>query len=123
MTTVDPKTLTAERIIARFADIGVAQDNALLANEYGRFNRLFREMRTIVDELKRRPGDQRTALLALYGHENIQVRLQAARMSLDVAPAAARSLIESIANSKQFPQAGDAGMTIRFLDRQLSNSN
>jgi hypothetical protein len=42
--------------------------------------------------------------------------LQAARATLAVEPAAARSVIESIAQGRKFPQAGDAGMTIENLD-------
>ena len=68
------------------------------------------------EELKRRPGDERRALIALYDHQNAQVRLQAARASFAVAPEAARSVIEAIANSKIGPQAGDAGMTISNLE-------
>jgi hypothetical protein len=73
-------------------------------------------MVAIRDELKSRPGDQRRALLSLFDHENAQVRLQAARATLAVEPAAARSVIESIAQGRKFPQAGDAGMTIENLD-------
>lgn len=76
-------------------------------------------MVAVRDELKNRPGDQRQALLTLYEHENAQVRLQAARASFAVAPEAARALIENIANSRKFPQAGDAGMTLVNLDRGI----
>jgi hypothetical protein len=46
----------------------------------------------------------------------MQVRLQAAKWSLGVAPEAARQVIESISESNWFPQAGDAGMTLSNLD-------
>lgn len=74
-------------------------------------------MRAVEQELQARPGDQRRALLALYTHSNAQVRLQAAGATLAVAPAVARDLIETIASSREFPQAGDAGMTLWNLDR------
>jgi hypothetical protein len=34
-------------------------------------------------------------------------------------PEAARALIEDIASSRKFPQAGDAGMTLDALDRGI----
>lgn len=54
--------------------------------------------------------------MSLYDHPNVQVRLKAAKHTLYVVPEHARSLIEEIANSGLFPQAGDAGMTLSFLD-------
>ena len=73
-------------------------------------------MEVVRDELKRRPGDQRRALLALYQHPNMQVRLKAAVSTLAVSPQPARDVVESIARSRQQPQAGDAGMLLRGLD-------
>jgi uncharacterized protein DUF2019 len=70
-------------------------------------------------ELKRRPGDQRRALLPLYDHPNIEVRLRAAKRTLAVAPVEARRMIESIAASRWFPHAGDAGMCLELLDRGI----
>jgi hypothetical protein len=58
----------------------------------------------------------RLALLRLFDHPNMQVRLQAAKWSLGVAPEAARQVIESISESSWFPQAGEAGMTLSNLD-------
>ncbi|MEX0752971.1 MAG: DUF2019 domain-containing protein [Xanthobacteraceae bacterium] len=111
--------MTVGQLVDRFAMLGVAQDQALLYSEITKFNRLFRQMAAVRDELKQRPGDQRRALLALYDHENAQVRLQAANVTLAVAPVAARAIIETIANSRKFPQAGDAGMALDALDRGI----
>jgi hypothetical protein len=103
-------------LVERFATLCVAQDQALLYSAISKLNKLIKQMWDIEDELKARPGDQRRALLVLFDHENAQVRLQAARAALAVEPAAARSVIETIANGRKFPQAGDAGMTIENLD-------
>ncbi len=46
----------------------------------------------------------------------MQVRLQAAKWSLGIAPEAARAVIESISGSNWFPQAGEAGLTLANLD-------
>lgn len=104
-------------LVELFAEIGVAQDQAILFEETAKFNRLFGKMSAVSDELRQRHGDQRAALTALYDHPNAQVRLQAAMVTLAVAPVAARAVIENLARSRTFPQAGDAGMTLDALDR------
>lgn len=115
MTNAGLETLTVEQLVARFAEIGVAQDNAEDDNE--EYARLFRQMETVRAALKSRPGDQRRALLALFDHKNMQVRLMAAKTTLAVAPKEARQMVDSIAASNWFPQAGDAGMCLMMLDR------
>ena len=102
--------LNTNSLVDRFAKIAIGQDRALLYSELAEYNRLYKEMRAIEDELKGRLGDQRRALLTLYSHDNAQVRLQAAGATLAVEPSAARELIEAIASSRKHPQAGYAGM-------------
>jgi murein L,D-transpeptidase YcbB/YkuD len=109
--------LTTGDLVKRFSDIGVAQDEALLNEEIAKFNRLYSEKVAITEELKSRPDDQRSALLTLYNHPNMQVRLNAATATLAVAPDEARRKLEAIANSGLQPQAGDAGMSLWNLDR------
>jgi hypothetical protein len=111
--------LTVAKLVERFAAICVEQSRALFAGDIGKFNRLFDRMVAIRDELKNRPGDERTALLTLFDHPDTQVRLQAARMTLAVAPKESRRTIETIANSGRQPQAGDAGMCLTMLDRGI----
>ena len=41
----------------------------------------------------------------------------AAKLTLAVAPAAARQMLQNIENSKRYPQAGDAGMSLWNLDQ------
>jgi len=76
-------------------------------------------MAQVSNELKSRAGDERRALMALYGFPNMQVRLKAAIHTLGIAPIEARSQLEAIAQSKWFPQAGDAGMTLSNLDQGI----
>ena len=92
MTNAGLETLTVEQLVARFAEIGVAQDNAEDDNE--EYARLFRQMETVRAALKSRPGDQRRALLALFDHKNMQVRLMAAKTTLAVVPKEARQMVE-----------------------------
>ena len=103
--------------VDRFAEIGVDQDQALLYDEIGRFNKLFDQMHAVDNELRARGTQARLALLRLFDHPNMQVRLEAAKWSLGVAPEMARKVIQNIYDSKWYPQAGDAGMTLWNLDR------
>jgi hypothetical protein len=111
--------MTVEQLVARFIEIGEAQDDALLDSEIARFNRLYDEKVLVLDKLRGRDGDQRKVLIKLYDHPNMQVRLNAAKATLAVAPAAARRTLEQIAKRKELPQGGDAGMSLRNLDRGI----
>jgi hypothetical protein len=111
------KELSVIDLVERFSALALAQDDADLDSDFDRYNRHFRAMMDVQDELKRRPGDQRRALLKLYDHPNAQVRLMAAKVTLAVEPQAARRLLQRIAESAEHPQAGDAGMSLSNLDR------
>src|SRR3954469_14213285 len=93
------KDMSTSQLVERFATIGSAQDKALLENEIVTFNRLFDQMQAVSQELKGRDGDQRGALLKLYQHGNMQVRLKSAIVTLAIAPKAARQALELIAES------------------------
>ena len=60
-------------------------------------------MRAIRDELKRRAGDQRRALLPFIDHENAQVRLMAASSLLTIFPDRAKKALETVRNSRIIP--------------------
>jgi hypothetical protein len=109
--------MSLDRLVERFALICVEQDDALLDSDVAKYNRLMDQLVAIQTVLKSRPGDQRSALLSLYVHQNWQVRLMAAHATLALAPEAGRRMLETIANSRHFPQAGDAGMSLLNLDR------
>ncbi len=112
----DLKSLTVRQLVDRFAEIGIAQDEAILYDEHRRYRQLFVEMNAVDAELRSRGVEARRALLRLYDHPNLQVRLKAAKRTLAVAPARARSLLEEIATRQDVPQGGDAGMSLRNLD-------
>lgn len=107
---------SVEELVSRFVEIGLAQEKALLYDEYAKFNRLFQQMQDVVEALKRRPGDKRQALLSLYDHSNLQVRLKAVKNSLALAPEEGRRVLQAIADSREYPQAGEAGMSLDNLD-------
>lgn len=108
--------MTIAELVSLFEQIGLAQDEAILGGENAKFNRLFDRMADVSRELKQREGDRRNDLRVLYNAKNMQVRLKAAVHTLAAAPAEAREQLLAIANSHWFPQAGDAGMTLRGLD-------
>src|SRR5262249_35324988 len=110
------KDLTVDKLVDRFAEIGVAQDHALLYDEHEKFNRLFSEMNEVDQELRRRGRQARLALLRLYDHPNMQVRVKAAIRTLAVAPAVARRALQQIKDSHCYPQSADASMILRDFD-------
>ncbi len=116
MTRVKLEETTIDELVQRFAEIGVAQDQALLYERRAEFRQLFRQMNDIDSELRRRGNDARAALLPLYRHPNMQVRLKAAVKTLAVAPDLARQVIGAVYGSGCLPQSLDAGMTLRNLE-------
>lgn len=113
------RRLTMAQLVERYAEIGVAQDKALLYDRTATYNRLYSWKHAIEDELHGRDGDERRALLALFEHPNLQVQLNAAKATLALEPVAARRKIEEISKEKWAPQGGDAGMTIFALDEGI----
>jgi hypothetical protein len=113
------KGLTAAELVNRFAAICSEQDKAEFEDDIATYNRLYDQKVAVLDELKERPGDQRTALLGLYEHSNLQVKLQAAKATLAVAPEAARRMLREIESWGRQPYAGDAGMCLMNLDRGI----
>jgi hypothetical protein len=117
MTTKSADQLASvQELVARFVSIGLAQYDAVYVVDTTKYNRLFAKMQTIENELKRREGDQRHALLPLLDHPNVQVRMMAAHAVLAISPALARRAFESVRDSAVFPQAADASGTLRALD-------
>jgi uncharacterized protein (DUF924 family) len=116
MTTDNLENLSVNALVDRFATIGVEQYKAKDAEQDERYKELFYKMYDIQEELKRRQGDERRALIMLFDYPNMQVRLMAAQYALAVAPQAARRAIEAIAASTWAPQCYDARMCLHMLD-------
>jgi hypothetical protein len=62
MTKIKLADMSLDDLVAKFAEITRAQDKAILAADYSKYNRLFKDMIRVAGELQRRPGDQRRAL-------------------------------------------------------------
>jgi hypothetical protein len=110
--------LSIDELVAAFIDVALAMEKADKEWRTARYNKLFGDKLAIQNELKARPGDQRTALLALYAYPNMEVRYQAAQATSSVAQAAARQALERIRQS-DWPQAGPAGMALRAWDEGI----
>ena len=113
------RDLTIDQLVDQFKDRAIEQDRALLMDEIGKVNRLFDELEDVEAELKARNADERRALLRLYDHSNTQVQVKAAKATLAVAPAEARLKLKSIRESGKYPQAGEAGMSLRALEEGI----
>ena len=50
--------LTNDELVARFVEVGVAQDDALLGREIGKYNKLFDEIGRNREFLRARPDEQ-----------------------------------------------------------------
>jgi cytochrome c oxidase assembly protein Cox11 len=111
--------LTIAQLVQQFCELSVQQDMALLSLAQREVNKLVWKLDAISQELKSRPGDQRSALLVLYNHKNKHVRLKAAQATLAVAPQVARAQLEAIRESGWQPQAGHAGMCLWSLDQGI----
>lgn len=110
------KKLTTEELVERFVEIGLGQDDAMLYNEIGKYNRLYDQMKSVEDELESRKDDHRRFLLPLYEHDNTLVRLKAAFATLALAPEASRAVLQEISDSNRYPEAADARGMLRALD-------
>lgn len=116
MTRPNVRSMKVSELVEQFAAIGVEQDKALRADDIKKYSGLCENMKAIDDELKSRPDDQRRSLVTLYSHPNMQVRLMAAKLTLAVAPEAARQQLQFIYERRRQPQSGDAGMCLSLLD-------
>ena len=119
MKRADLTQMSVEELVLRFTAIALDQDEAILMDDNAKFRRLYWQMDAVENELKAREGDRRRALLPLYEHSNLQVRLKAAVATLAVEPEAARRELQAISDSRAYPHAGDAGMTLVALDRGI----
>jgi cytochrome c oxidase assembly protein Cox11 len=110
------QSMSSNELVELFTRLALQQDEAVLAFDVKETNRLYWQLDAIDGELKSRPGDQRSALLPLLDHPNPQVQVKAAKATLAIAPAAARHVLEVIAETCYGPQKLEAGMTLSNLD-------
>jgi hypothetical protein len=116
------KDISTDHLVARFEDAGVRRyATRFLGGEFEPFdvelyNRIAKETREIVDELKVR--NALTRLLPLLDHPNISVRRTAATYAISVAPDRTLPVLESVSASRDSIEAPRASAT---LDRWNDN--
>jgi len=104
-------------LVDQFTEITLRQYDAALFDNITKYNFLVDQMLAVADELKSRPGDQRSALVPLLVHPNRQVRLMAAEFTLALAPVASRQTLQELSDAKVYPQSAYAMGTLRALQR------
>jgi hypothetical protein len=108
--------MTVDQLVDQFLTIALDQDRAIRDDNNAKYNRLYDQLEAVRQELRRRPGDQRRALIPLHAHPNAQVRLKSAIATLALAPEAARRALQNISDRQEYPQAADARGMISALD-------
>jgi HEAT repeat protein len=116
MTPSKLRKMSVDELIAQFARIGEEQYAVISDENHTKYNRLYRQLADVRDELQSRPGDQRRSLIRLFDHPNPQVRLMAASMILELEPEAARPVLQAIHDSREPYLALNAGMSLSLYD-------
>jgi hypothetical protein len=110
------QNMTVGQLVQEFLTVTVAQYRADLVEDIPKYNRLYRRMKLLEQELKGRAGDQRRALLPLCDHSNAHVRLRAAVATLALAPEKARETLQIIHDRREYPDAANAFGLLIGLD-------
>ena len=108
--------MALNKLYERFIFAALDQHEAMLYGDSAKYSRLYEEIKRIEEELKKREGDQRRALINLFDHSNAQVRLNAAFATLALEPEAARGALQLISDRNEYPQAADARFMLEALD-------
>ena len=117
MKRLDLRKMSVAQLVEHFAKIALSQDEANLAENTSKYNRLYDQMELVEQELKSRAGDQRNALVPLCDHKNTQVRLKAALAILALAPEKAQQALQLISDRNEYPEAGYARETLRNIQQ------
>lgn len=116
MTPTSVKEMSVEQLVERFKTVALEQDKALKSDQIAKYNRLYGDMDIVVNELKRRPGDQRRELVRFLKDVNAQARLKSAIATLALTPDASRRVLQMISDLGENPQAPFARDILSGLD-------
>jgi HEAT repeat protein len=117
MKTEELSSMTPEALIGEYIDVSCRQADAIDMHEMREVKRLFDRLAAIEDVLGARGPEALRSLIPLLKHRNAQVRLNAAKELMSVAPAEARATLEDLAARGPTQQSGDAGMHLLYIDR------
>jgi hypothetical protein len=104
-----------EELLARYLAIALEQDEAIRKDQSRAYNRLYKEMLVVLEQLKARPGNLRRSLVSLLDHRNAQVRLMSAIDTLAIDRDRALAALQAISDRNEYPQAADAKGIMRSL--------
>ena len=116
MKNVNYSEMAIDQLLKRFEQACLEQYDTYITGKTKKRNVNFRILVSIKNELNARGVEARRSLLRLLGHENPQVRLQAAKFVYPVAREEARKQLEDIRIAKLPDQSLDAGMTLFRLE-------
>jgi|WetSurMetagenome_2_1015567.scaffolds.fasta_scaffold1234643_1 hypothetical protein len=100
--------LSTDELVDLFEQNAIEQDRVIFKEQISKYKEVFGESDAIYAEFQKRGHDALRALMRLYKSPNMQVRLQAARLTIAVAPAEAQSVLENIARFGHVPQSANA---------------
>jgi hypothetical protein len=109
------KRMSVDGLVQLFEQLSVAEGEASANFETAKFKRLYWRRRDVVFEMRHREIDERPALFVLYAHRHPQVRFNVAESTYALNPERAKLVLREIADSRMFPWAGDAGMSLSGL--------
>lgn len=95
--------LTVDQLVERFAILTIEESEA---DGIEAVEQVYWKIYAIEGELNRREGDQRRALVSLYGHPDIRVRYRAAASTLPVEPELSRDRLLAIDDETWSPVPG-----------------
>jgi hypothetical protein len=107
--------LSIDELVNLFQQNSTEQDRVIFKEQVSKYKEVFGESDAISAELQKRGPDALRALTRLYDDPNMQVRLQAARLTVEVAPAQAQSVLLNIARFGHVPQSANARAKLRHL--------
>jgi hypothetical protein len=107
--------LSTDELVDLFEQNAIEQDRVIFKEQISKYKEVFGESDAIYAEFQKRGHDALRALMRLYKNPNMQVRLQAARLTIGVAPTEARSVLENIARFGHVPQSANARAKLRSL--------
>ena len=110
------ESLPTEQLVQRYVTFSLEQFDATQTDDHDTYNELYDRIKAISKVLRERGADAHRALLPLLGHENAQVRFNAAHDLLAIEPERARAALEWVAKWAPLPQRGSAGMSLHRLD-------
>lgn len=107
--------LSTDELVDIFEQNAIEQGRVIFKEQVSKYKKVFGESDAIEAELEKRGPDALRALTRLYNNSNMQVRLQAAYMTVGVAPTEAQSVLENIARFGHVPQSANARAKLRKL--------